>query len=260
MPSSPNTRVTGPFGGYPQLQGSGYTLYVNPTTGSNNNPGTSASPVQTIAYALQLLGKQTFWEAPPTINLADGDYSAQSAGALLIGQIVAPSIDDGGYANVALYIVGNTATPANVVLPYIGSVGCNVAISGCDMSLGADAYARGALTLADNKLNALGCYGGRIDINAGNTFAGAATAAITATGGAVTVASIVTVTGTPAYATGFAFANYGSVINFAAQPTGSATGPRYRAESNGIIDTGGGGANYLPGNAGGSTGTQGQYL
>jgi len=35
---------------------------------------------------------------------------------------------------------------------------------------------------------------------------------------------------------------------------------RYRASGNGVVNCSGGGANYLPGNAAGTTATGGQYL
>lgn len=42
-------------------------------------------------------------------------------------------------------------------------------------------------------------------------------------------------------------------------PTGTATGTRYTASSNGVINVFGGGANYFPGSVAGSTSTGGQY-
>jgi hypothetical protein len=41
--------------------------------------------------------------------------------------------------------------------------------------------------------------------------------------------------------------------------TGAATGKRYDVTENGVISTAGGGANYFPGNAAGTTATGGQY-
>jgi hypothetical protein len=41
--------------------------------------------------------------------------------------------------------------------------------------------------------------------------------------------------------------------------SGGATGKRYVAELNGVINTFGGGANYFPGNVAGTTATGGQY-
>ena len=82
------------------------------------------------------------------------------------------------------------------------------------------------------------------------------------TGGIVSVVtSTITVTGTPAFTT-FAQAE-GGVISFYSPTTtfsGSATGARYSATLNAVINTFGGGANYFPGNAGGATGTGGQHL
>ena len=42
--------------------------------------------------------------------------------------------------------------------------------------------------------------------------------------------------------------------------SGSGTGQRYNASRNGVIDTGGGGASYFPGNSAGATATGAQYV
>lgn len=71
----------------------------------------------------------------------------------------------------------------------------------------------------------------------------------------------VTLTGTPAFSLAFAGAEEcGSVTIDNNTFSGSATGPRYLARINGVINTNGGGANYLPGNSAGSTATGGQYV
>jgi hypothetical protein len=76
------------------------------------------------------------------------------------------------------------------------------------------------------------------------------------TGGALTV----TITGTPAFSTAFAYASDLGFIRAAGMTfSGSATGARYSAGLNSVIDTSGGGASYFPGNAAGSTATGGQY-
>ncbi|MHC5543871.1 hypothetical protein ACYOEI_37055, partial [Singulisphaera rosea] len=71
----------------------------------------------------------------------------------------------------------------------------------------------------------------------------------------------VTLTGTPAFAGSFALANNLSQITV---PTitfsGSATGQRYFASSNSLIQTNGAGANYFPGSTSGATASGGQYL
>lgn len=71
----------------------------------------------------------------------------------------------------------------------------------------------------------------------------------------------VTITNTPAFSVGFAYAVRASAIMLAGMTfSGAATGSRYVSQSNSVIDTSGGGANYLPGNAAGSTATGGIYL
>jgi hypothetical protein len=71
----------------------------------------------------------------------------------------------------------------------------------------------------------------------------------------------ITLTGTPAFGSAFAIAQITAVI-LAASTTfsGAATGVRYSALTNAVIYTGGGGANYLAGNAAGATASGGQYV
>lgn len=78
-----------------------------------------------------------------------------------------------------------------------------------------------------------------------------------------TTGRTLTITGTPAFSTGFARAYDAGVIGCATMTfSGSATGKRYTGvATNGVINTGGGGATYLPGNTSGDTpATGGQYV
>ncbi len=77
------------------------TFYVNPSTGSDENPGTSGSPFKTIAKAISLIPKIVNHNV--TINLANGSYSE---GITLSGYVGSGSI----------IITGNTSNPENVVL------------------------------------------------------------------------------------------------------------------------------------------------
>ena len=71
---------------------------------------------------------------------------------------------------------------------------------------------------------------------------------------------MITITGTPAFGTAFALAGRGGKLAVNGNTfSGSATGVRYNATLNGVIDTAGGGATYLPGGTSGSTATGGQY-
>lgn len=70
----------------------------------------------------------------------------------------------------------------------------------------------------------------------------------------------VTITNTPAF-TQFAQASAASNIESTGVTfSGGATGVRYISQLNAVINTGGGGANYFPGDSAGSTATGGQYV
>lgn len=70
----------------------------------------------------------------------------------------------------------------------------------------------------------------------------------------------VTITGTPALGT-FATVEHASVLRAQGCTfTGSATGTRYDVRTNGVIETNGGGATFLPGGTAGATATGGQYV
>jgi hypothetical protein len=76
-----------------------------------------------------------------------------------------------------------------------------------------------------------------------------------------TTALTVTLTGTPAFSAHFANANAQAVFAcFGNTYSGSATGTRYSVSTGGLINSNGGGANYLPGNGSGSAATQGQFV
>jgi hypothetical protein len=70
----------------------------------------------------------------------------------------------------------------------------------------------------------------------------------------------ITLSGTPAFAGAFCQVLYCSQLIINANTfSGSATGTRYSVALNSIIETGGAGATYLPGNAAGATATGGIY-
>lgn len=77
------------------------TFYVNSSTGSDENDGSSGSPFATIAKAISLIPQIVNHEV--TINLADGSYSE---GITLEGYI----------GNGSIRIMGNTTTPTDVVI------------------------------------------------------------------------------------------------------------------------------------------------
>ena len=106
--------------------------------------------------------------------------------------------------------------------------------------------------------------GAYVAFSASYTISGGAPRHIEANIGAiVTILSALTctLTGTPAFANQFILAANLSYIRASGITySGSATGTRYSATGNAVINTAGGGASFLPGSATGSTATGGQYL
>ncbi|WP_284736115.1 hypothetical protein, partial [Dongia deserti] len=71
----------------------------------------------------------------------------------------------------------------------------------------------------------------------------------------------ITLVGTPNFSGAFVQAQDLAYVAFTSITwSGSATGTRYNGSGNSIIQTAGGGATYLPGNAAGTTSTGAQYL
>jgi hypothetical protein len=102
--------------------------------------------------------------------------------------------------------------------------------------------------------------GAIVSITTSYTIAGGAVNHWKATGtGKIIAVGTATLTGTPAF-TAFARADDLGYIRCPGMTfTGSATGQRYNINTNGVIQTSGGGASYLPGNSAGATATGGQY-
>ncbi len=101
-------------------------------------------------------------------------------------------------------------------------------------------------------------------ITAGHSITGSPYTHLTMLGGANCEwgGAPITLSGTPAWGLCMIYSTLcssGSFWNMTFPGTG-ATGQRYQATSNAVIDTNGGGANYFPGNVAGATSTGGQYL
>jgi len=249
------------------------TYYVR-TDGSDSNNGltnNSAGAFLTIQKAINVVcDTLDNMGYTVTIQVADGAYNA----ALTLKPYVGSGL---------VTLQGNTTTPANVTITLsTASTNC---ISAYNVS---EQWA-----VTGFKLSATGSSSNAIDLRAANiTFAamdfGAtnlyhirvannstakATGGYTISGSASYHLSVeesssmyitgitVTLTGTPAFSG--AFVNISLCSSFYVASTtfsGSATGSRYWVGLNGAIYTGGAGANYLPGNAAGGSGTGGQYF
>lgn len=256
------------------------TYYVR-TDGSDSNTGlanTSGGAFLTPNKAVAVASVLDFAGFSVTIQLGDGTYSLGASPLIL------PSIANGA----KITIQGNTSNAASVILTSTAASGTiqaydaigsyffrwltitntnnGNAIFNSNSIIGYERLVFGSVGTGFHVINA---DGGRT----GNSFngsyypytiSGGATghAYNTGSGSIFTCAvSTVTVSGTPAFANTFCLTENNAYSNFFS-PTfsGSATGKRYDVKANGVINTNGGGATFLPGNVSGTTATGGQYL
>lgn len=253
-----------------ELVTSNRTYYVRPdgsdsNTGLTNTSGggflTIQKAINTVAGSLDIAAGVTV-----TIQVADGTYTGSNA--------LRPFVGAG-----SVTIQGNSTTPANVVISTT-SAHC-FATSGKavytikDMKLqtatsGWAIVCAGGATITHSNLNFGACASGHMYVSQGGVISSSASYAISGGSPVHVQASIlgawqstggtVTLTGTPAFSTGFAVASNVSAI-YAGGTTysGSATGKRYDATLNATVSSNGGGANFFPGDVAGTTATGGQY-
>lgn len=245
------------------------TLYVA-TTGSDSNNGLSAgSPFLTIEKAWNVLRDgYDLAGYTATIQLADGTYTAGLlANGLICGQV----------SEASIVVKGNSGNSAAVIVAVTGGVAFYARASACftvsNLTLGGGAglsalggNARiaggpGLVFAACTSAHIYSAYGGLVQMTANYSITGGAPSHWTTVGGQILAQGLtITLTGTPAYSISFANATSAGLITANTNTfTGSATGSRYGAQTNGVINTNGAGASYLPGNAAGTTATGGVY-
>jgi hypothetical protein len=246
------------------------TYYVR-ADGSDGNSGladNAGGAFLTLQKAIDTTAGLDLATFNVTIQIEDG---AWTVGAV----VAAPWIGSG-----AVTLRGNPATPANCTI----SAGNAVIVTGAGSRLTVS-----GLTLVASSVGLLAENGGTITLGSGMVFGActaahmranglgasiiAQSAAYSISGNAgrhlyasplgyinTTVASM-TLVGTRAFGTAFADADrLGSINAGGAVITGSATGKRYNAASNGLVNTGGGGASFFPGSVAGTTATGGLYI
>jgi len=252
-----------------QLLTSNTTFYVA-TTGSDSNSGlTSGAPWLTLQHAWNAIGNgYDLAGYTATIQLADGTYTAglnatvaPVGGSITInGDAVTPSnvVISTTSANALTFNASGTTTIQNMELTTATSGICLYAVNGSTVNVGAGLIfgaCAGEHVLASGNAN--------INLNNNYSVTGSATRHWHAVNSGIITADgiTLTLTGTPSFSTAFAQAErIGYIESTGDSFSGSATGSRYSANSNGVINSGGGGATYLPGSTSGTTATGGQYI
>jgi hypothetical protein len=250
------------------------TSYYVATTGSDSSGnGSMASPWATIPHAINVIqGTIDFGGYVVTLNVADGTYTGGIA-------INGPFVGNSG----GLLIVGDTTTPANCIISTtsLDAVSLrqgaeNITLEGftlqtttsghcLNISAGCSLFLGTGISFGACAGSHIFCTGPALVQCTGSAYSivGGAQYHINVSQGATVSAfsQTVTLTGTPAFSSEFAFATDTGNIKYISNTfSGSATGTRYLAQINGTINTNGGGSTYLPGNAGGSVANGGIYV
>jgi hypothetical protein len=248
------------------------SLYVA-TTGNDSNDGLSLStPFATLQKAWDVAQQKYDLNGfPITCNVADGTYAAGIAAS---GPLV------GATSSSSFSIVGNIATPGNVII-HAGAANCflaqNVAmmnvrgmrlLSDGQYCLNSQQNSRISFDTIEFGASPVGGHmnqslGGLIVVGGNYSIVGGGGTHVNLSGnsqGSIT-AVVINLTGTPNFTVAFAQISLGSALDINGNTfNGSATGKRYSAQANGVIYTNGAGPNYLPGDVAGATATGGQYV
>ena len=245
-------------------------VYYVRTDGSDANNGlanTSGGAFQTIQKALNAAAGIDFGGFAVTVQIADGTYA---------GAVSLPATTGQGGAG-SLVLAGNGAAPGNVVITatsasaVTASAGTRALVRDLELRTTSAGYGLnsdgGAVQFQNVRFGAcaqghLACQKNGVASAVGNYAIGGAAPVhwLARSGGIVDVEGrTVTLSGSPAFASAFASCQGGDILCSGMTFAGAATGPRYSVTQNGCINAGGG-ANYLPGNAAGSSATGGQYV
>ena len=251
--------------------------YINASTGNDSNPGTSGSPWLTLQNAVNYVQNNIDLAGFTVTFNATGNFTA---GVQMFGKFVGQTNE---LAVVFSFSSGSTVTATNssAFLIHDGAQ-CTIQGTGTSTVISTTgsgnngnavevAYSSSAVTIGAG-INFGSCYGnhlsntqqGWINIQdnytisggAGSHFSGGPGSVISVAGSANTV----TLTGTPAFTTFAVQQGPGEMDIGGLTFSGSATGTRYSVTRNGVINTNGGGASFLPGNIVGSFASGGQYL
>ena len=276
-------QFVGPSAGGPRPVLTTATTYYVATNGNDANSGTSSgSPWLTFAHAMAVLtGQIDFGGQAVTLQAVAGHANFTSKLSVTPWVGGGRLLYDGGAGSIAVtndraIDIGGDAPNGGNGGPLTGSFAIqNVALSATRTT---DVNAGRAINLLvpgfvfiKSGVSFGACGGHQIAALAGaaqvfiqadySITGGGVTHWLIANGGLVFTqnAQTITLTGAPNFSGAFVIADEakwsGGPFNF----IGSATGQRFICQNNGIIQTGGQGPNYFPGNVAGTVSSGGQY-
>lgn len=259
----------------PPVLTSTQNVYVNGTSGNDANDGlTPATSFRTITHAVAVVQGYNFNGHSVTINVAPGTY----AGVISVGATLNGSISFQVYGVGTVIVTATNTNCFNFSSGAVATIGDGFQLSatgspslptstGCAVlaGFGSTVFLGNVIFGTCTNIHIVGS-GGIITLTKSYQISGAAGIAHihTEDGGEVTsfVGVVATVGASLAFAT-FAECTKLGIIdlpNWSFAGGSGVTGQRYNAALNAIINTGGGGPSFFPGNLAGAVGTGGQYV
>jgi Protein of unknown function (DUF2793) len=261
-------RVSFPSGGVREQLTAARTYFVA-TTGLDSNTGLAAgTPFLTLQKAIDTVAGLDIGAFDVTVQLADGTYST---GVLVRGPFLGSGV---------VTIKGNTASPQNVILSRAAADAVTVRVGALRLEAltlqtsgasGSTIMAElGGLVVLGPGLRFGACINYhvlaltravvRIETGAAIAIVGGGASHLAAAGGQIDASGNTwTLTGTPVF-TNFVLATSGGLVGlFNPVFSGAATGSRYFASINGMINTYTGNTALLPGSTAGAVATGGVY-
>lgn len=242
------------------------TYYVR-SDGSDSNNGLTNTPAGaflTLQHAIDVLGTLdlSIYDATITIGIA-GTYAGCTVSAPFIGGPGSSVTISGDVAAPSNYVISSVITVSNYAVLNLSGLDYTSNGNGITATIGGIINVTGTCVFGVCTSNHIVCtYGGSIVVSANYTIDGGTNNHMVIQYNSIifNAGITVTLTGTPAFTSFFIVCSEASSMQGNGNTyVGAATGTRYLAQMNGVIQTLGGGANYFPGNAPGSTATGGQY-
>lgn len=243
------------------------TTYYVRTDGSDSNNGLTNSAggaFLTIAHAMTTVGALDCMSYQLTVQVGTGTWTTS---------VSLPRVLYGGNTPIfqgigTLTVISNTAVGTTGTISSVGAtpwIAQNLKLTSNTSLFLLSAQNGGNIGFGGIEFGACGGYQiyadgpSSIFCIANYTVSGGGNSHLLAAGQIKVRGFVATTTG-PTFVTAFAYASNGYLDCFGSTFAGTATGPRYLADSNGVIFTNGGGASFFPGTVAGATTTGGQYL